>query len=571
MVCVGMIIYKNGSYFVNNSEIKNMNNGIVGDKVKIDTNGNIIQIYNRFFNKIVGILKLSSRVKYGFNKRGVPIYLFKPFHNKYPNFLVCSNNKSKRDLFCTIQYNKYDKIKEKHFGKLDDIIGNVNYYNNQIKYLLTQYYLNYPRNKKLIKKYNLIEKIELDLDKNNQLQNKKVDYDVVSIDPYGCKDIDDAFHFVKKKNNFCEIGIHIADVLFYFNEKLNKIVKNRFFTIYYDKGKNNMLPDVYSENLISLIQNQNRYAISIIYTYNKNKLIKTEVKRSIVKNNKQFTYEEVDELFVKKRYKNIAERIIIKLKKFMEYELTYENLNSHNLIEYFMVKTNEYIGNLLFDNFGKKVLMRKHEIIENQLFNNKESELKKFLKLKMMKKAIYSFADSDKNNNYHFGLNLKNYVHFTSPIRRYSDIIIHSLIYKYLNININWNNILDDVILDEMNEREKLINKCERKLNRLKLIKELEIINLNDKILTHGYITEINDKYIYVYIPKYKLEEKIKLIPQKFKKLYKYIINNDNSITIYKDDKLNYQYKLYEKVNIEIIPFLNEQFFQNKIKILINN
>jgi exoribonuclease R len=570
MESIGIITYNNDSYFVNDNEIKNMNNGILGDKVKIDESGNVIQIYNHFTNNIVGILKLSSRVKYGFNKRGIPIYVFKPYHNKYPNFLVCSRSRNKRDLFCTIQYNKFDKIKEKHFGKLKEILGEVNDYNNQIKYLLTQYYLNYPINKKIIKEYNLQEKIDLDLDKNIQLQNKQVDYEVVSIDPYGCKDVDDTFHFVKNNNSY-EIGIHIADILFYFNEKMNNIVKNRFFTIYYDDGKNNMLPDIYSENLISLIENQNRYAISVIYTYNKNKLIKTEVRRSIVKNKKQFTYNEVDDIFRRNRYKNRTERVIIDLKKFMENELDYKDLNSHNLIEYFMIKTNEYVGNLLFDNFGEKILMRKHEKIENKYFSGNDSELKKFLKLRMMKKAIYSFADTDKNNNYHFGLNLKNYVHFTSPIRRYNDIIIHSYIYKYLNIDIDWNNIIDDVILNEMNEREKLINKCERKLNRLKLIKELEILNQTEKILTHGYITEINDRYIYIYIPKYKLEEKIRLIPQKFKQLYKYIINDDNSITIFKDDNLNDNYKLYEKINIEIIPFLNEQFFQNKIKISIIN
>ena len=569
MECVGMITYNNGSYFVNNTKIKNINNGIIGDKVKVDFNGNVIKIYNRFFNKIVGILKLSSRVKYGFNKRGIPIYIFKPYHNKYPNFLVCSKSKSKKDLFCTIQYNKYDKIKDKHFGKLDEIIGEVNNYQCQIKYLLTQYYLNYPIYKKIIKKSNLLEKIKLDLLKNNELQKNSFDYDVLSIDPYGCKDVDDAFHFIKRNNFFYEIGIHIADVLFYFNEELNKIVKNRFFTIYYDNGKNNMLPDVYSENLISLIENQNRYAISVIYTYRNNQLIKTEVKRSIVKNKKQFTYNEIDKLFMKNRYKNRMEMMVIELKKFMEEELNYKNLNSHNLIEYFMIKTNEYIGNLLFNNFGKKVLMRKHEKIEDKPYYNKDIELNNFLKLKMMKKAIYNFADSNKNNNFHFGLNLKNYVHFTSPIRRYSDIIIHSMIYKYLNIKIDWNNIVDDVVLDEMNEREKLINKCERKLNRLKLIKEFEIINLNEKIITHGFITEINDKYIYVYIPKYKLEEKIKIIPQKFEQLYKYTINNDNSITIYKNNEFNNKYNLYEKINIEIIPFLNQELFQNKIKISI--
>ena len=72
-----------------------------------------------------------------------------------------------------------------------------------------------------------------------------------------------------------------------------------------------------------------------------------------------------------------------------------------------------------------------------------------------------------------------------------------------------------------------------------------------------------------MYLPKYKLEEKIRLVPIKFKELYKVESHDDDdkSIRLYKNDELEVEYKLYQKLKVEITPFLNESLFQNKIKI----
>ena len=125
------------------------------------------------------------------------------------------------------------------------------------------------------------------------------------------------------------------------------------------------------------------------------------------------------------------------------------------------------------------------------------------------------------------------------------------------------------VQLDNMvNCMEKNINKCERKLNKLKLIRGLELVNKSEQIIEEGFITGLNEKWIYVYLPKYKLEEKIRLVPLKFKELYKVESHdNDKSIKLYKNDELEVEYKLYQKLKVEITPFLNESLFQNKIKI----
>jgi|694.fasta_scaffold128781_2 exoribonuclease R len=569
---VSFLMYKNSKYFVNDYEVNiNDSNALIGDVVKCVDN-NIVEIIQRTNIHIVGILKLTSRVKYGCNKRGVPIYIFNPYHNKYPKFLVCSKLKNKRDIFCSISFNKYDKNKLKLFGKLEKVIGEVKNYNNEINYILAQYYLDLPRSDLLIKKYNLFDKIKKDIEKNEKLQLEKEDYKVISIDPIGCKDVDDAFHFIEK-SDYYEIGIHISDVMFYLDKELNNIAKLRLFTIYYDNGKNNMFPDIYSENLMSLIETKKRRVLSVIYKYDKinGKLIETNIKRSIITNCSQFTYEYVDELLRKNRYKCGEEKIVLDICKFMETKLGL-NINSHNLIEYFMIETNKYIGELLYKNIGSKLIIRKHSNGDKDGINlniDNELELISFLKLKMMKKATYDFASNDENDNYHYGLNLKNYVHFTSPIRRYNDILIHSLLYNLIENNNEIYNInIDDIILEEMNNKEQNINRCQRKLDRLKIIKNFEQINKNERIIENGYISDIDNKYIYVYIPKYKIEEKIRIVEQKFKELYEVELQNKN-LKIFENGILKNEFIKYQKINIEIIPFINEELFQNKIKISI--
>jgi exoribonuclease R len=123
-----------------------------------------------------------------------------------------------------------------------------------------------------------------------------------------------------------------------------------------------------------------------------------------------------------------------------------------------------------------------------------------------------------------------------------------------------------------MNNREKDINRCQRKLDRLKIIKHFEQINKNERIIENGYISDIDNKYIYVYIPKYKIEEKIRIVEQKFKELYEIEYEDklqNKNLKIFENGILKNEFVQYQKINIEITPFLNEELFQNKIKICI--
>ena len=214
------------------------------------------------------------------------------------------------------------------------------------------------------------------------------------------------------------------------------------------------------------------------------------------------------------------------------------NLDSHKLVEYFMIKANTTIGNYLFKNLGEKSIIRNH-LTSNKI--KSPDEINEYMNLRLMKKATYNFADLDITKNYHYGLNIHNYTHFTSPIRRYNDIIIHTQILNIINnTELNNTELNNTELINQMNLKQQKINKCERMIRRLNVINKLENEYLTNDIFTYAYVVDKQEKYYTIYIPKYKLEEKI----------------YDNT-----------KYNIYDKCNIVITPFLKELYYWNKIQI----
>lgn len=109
---------------------------------------------------------------------------------------------------------------------------------------------------------------------------------IVSVDPPGCTDIDDALHCIELKNGNYEVGVHIADVSYFIKPgtALDLEAANRGNTVYLIDQRIDMVPELLSSNLCSLRGGQERFAFSVIWELDENaKVISVNFTKSIIK------------------------------------------------------------------------------------------------------------------------------------------------------------------------------------------------------------------------------------------------------------------------------------------------
>ena len=224
---------------------------------------------------------------------------------------------------------------------------------------------------------------------NDLAFNYGYDYEVFSIDPIGSKDIDDAFHFKNVGDNNYEIGIHIASPAVFFGKEKEDILNilNRVSTVYLTDKKYNLLPNIYADNLVSLLENKVRFALSIIFVLDKDlNIISETVEKTVVKNIKNYNYDEFDNLYNKNSpennnedYKNMLDFINISefffrgsLMQASDFWRNNNNhirkeFNSHHLVEEWMIYSNKRVANYLINKNCSNIILRKHSSKTNNL------------------------------------------------------------------------------------------------------------------------------------------------------------------------------------------------------------
>ena len=310
----------------------------------------------------------------------------------------------------------------------------------------------------------------------------------VTIDGKDSKDFDDAV-WSKKKKNKIEIMIAISDVSFYVNsgDLLDLEARKRGNSFYFPNSVVPMLPHELSSNICSLVPNKKRACVIVHSEIDLlGNILSFNFKRGIIKSVANLNYEEVEDFIVlKKISKNLKGKtsLIDNLKSAFkilnarskargklnldieEYEIVIEEKNNFNfkkkrnslsnkIIEELMIHANNIVANF-FIKKNMQGIYRNHEVpsdekidklkeLFNQIevsFEKKKIKSQKYLsslideteesnrrKIKENILKIQSKAYYHKKNKGHFGLALENYTHFTSPIRRYSDLIAHRLI-----------------------------------------------------------------------------------------------------------------------------------------------
>lgn len=483
--------------------------------------------------------------------------------HQFPEIRTKTKNlKQKQDMYAIVKIEKIEKgvmfcevIPQGYLGEINDVCVE----SNLMELVCTAHWKN---SKKMTQ--NFLNFKDTDLTPARDDLTKLTIY---SIDPPGCKDIDDALHYYyDNAMNEHEIGIHIADVSSFIpeNDQCDIELKSRVETVYSQNKRIDMIPSELSIEYISLLEKNPKRAFSVIMRINQEKeIVKVEFKKTLINVTKNLTYEQAQEMVsldenIKKLYEYgqiLKTKIIGSFSQEKEYD-------THQMVEIYMIYANKLTGEKIQSIDPNNVLLRVHEEYHSEKkfnFNmiNVDPLLIEKNRISKTEQSIYQIGTK---NCKHAGLNLSYYTHMTSPIRRYADIIVHRQLWKIIN-NEQLIRLGADTIF-AMNFYKKLFKQMSRYMKIYQISCQLGQICQE----TEAYIISINDdrESIRIFVPQYDFEYDLQLVNKKMS----HIINmqiNDHQVTLKNEQEGSEKnYCLFEKIRIKMIaskePFLKLRF-----------
>jgi ribonuclease R len=354
-----------------------------------------------------------------------------------------------------------------------------------------------------------------------------------TIDPVDAKDFDDAISIRPMKDGLYEIGVHIADVSYYVepNTQLDDEAYKRATSVYLPDRVNPMLPERISNELCSLRPKEDKFTFSAIFQMNtKGEVKQCWLGKTVIHSNHRFTYEDVQEIIENGSglygeeillLNSIAQRL--RKKRFSKGAINFssqeirfkldekgkpigivvkESKEAHQLIEEFMLLANRTVAENVhkikinkkevpfpyrvhdvpdeekltpfiafarkyghkFDISSPEAIARSFNQMLEDVKGKPEQHVLEQLGIRTMAKAIYT-----SENIGHYGLAFEHYCHFTSPIRRYPDVLVHRVLESILN-----NQTIIDKKMEEKckhcSERERAAMETERASNKYKQV-----------------------------------------------------------------------------------------------------
>ena len=365
---------------------------------------------------------------------------------------------------------------------------------------------------------------------------------IFTIDGDDTKDIDDAISIKKGDDDSYELGVHIADVSHYVKKDslLDKEAYERGTSVYLVDRVIPMLPHQLSNGICSLNPNVDRLAMSCIMNIDKRgNIVDYDIRQSVIRSRIQMTYNKVNDILDKgivadgygdyvddlKLMKELSDILRKKMvgRGYIEFSSNEAKIivdekclpvdiklreegTGENMIENFMVAANETVGSFVFyqnlpgiyrvhdkpdvkrlTSFfdflaargyvvkGKRenITSRDLQYILSQLADKPDAKILNDMAIRCQAKAVYS-----EQNIGHFGLGSRCYSHFTSPIRRYPDLILHRLVKDYTfnysdEVISRWESDLPSMAL-HCSVKEQDAQKCERDVDDMKMAEYME-------------------------------------------------------------------------------------------------
>jgi ribonuclease R len=474
---------------------KNLNHAIGGDTVKVyllakrsgrRLEGEIVEILERVHKQFVGVIEVTKNFAFLIpDSKDVPYDIFIPLEKLH---------KAKNGQKAVARIIDWPHNVKNPFGEIIEVLGNPGHNDTEMHAILAEFELPNKFLQEVELEAGKIPDLITASEIAKRRDFRKVT--TFTIDPIDAKDFDDALSYQKLSNGNIEVGVHIADVTHYVLPKtiIDDEAYERGTSVYMVDRVVPMLPERLSNNICSLRPHEDKLCYSAVFELDKNaEVLNQWFGRTIINSDRRFNYDEAQEIIEsgkgdlqdeildldrlakilrERRIKNGAvefDRMEVKFEideKGKPLRVYFkENKDSNKLIEEFMLLANRKVAEIIgkkkdgkkektfvyrihdlpnqeklasFANFvkkfgykintgsGKKTAESLNNVIEN-VKGKAEENIVENLALRAMAKAVYSTK-----NIGHYGLAFDYYTHFTSPIRRYPDVMVHRLLDYYM-------------------------------------------------------------------------------------------------------------------------------------------